>query len=365
MTDSSKGAALSGGQDAAHLRVFGAANREKLLSEYFAHVAEFCPAEAWRHIYRLLMWIDRTTGLAHCYESDKCQPGEPWYARSLAFHGWVSTQLAVPPSGLVEEVDWLFRKVIANLAAIATASGIPEKGQQQRKPYEGQDFPEPGHDPGLAETILETLEGYLGSQPSQETLRELVERVRAYMSSENKRKNLVGEGFEDALAAVVRRIPEIRDHYDIKARSLLHLLPGFQAPPEGTKPRKVDLALVRQSDQHRILITAKWSIRSDREEQFGPDFADYAKYEFANKDFDYVLITNEFDPARLVRACDRRRENAALFTDVVHVNPQGLATAYTALPVRGHTNYPVALERIATGRLSSLEAWLNKLAGQV
>ena len=40
------------------------------------HRADMPPIPAWKHVYRLLLWIDSTTGLAHCYESDKSQPGQ-------------------------------------------------------------------------------------------------------------------------------------------------------------------------------------------------------------------------------------------------------------------------------------------------
>lgn len=72
-------------------RAFGAENRARLLTRYFETADTITTANAWEHVYRLLLWIDRTTALAHCYESDKAQPGRPWYARSLAFHEWVST----------------------------------------------------------------------------------------------------------------------------------------------------------------------------------------------------------------------------------------------------------------------------------
>ena len=79
------------------------------------------PAEAWRHVYQLLLSIDRTTGLAHCYESDKCQPGRHWYGRSLRFHDWMSQQLDVAADVLAEHIDWLFSRASADLAAAAAA----------------------------------------------------------------------------------------------------------------------------------------------------------------------------------------------------------------------------------------------------
>ena len=99
-------------------RAFGAESRRQMLAEYFAEVGEVTPANAWQHVYRLLLWTDRTTGLAHCYESDKAQPGRPWYGRSLAFHDWVSRELGVAPSGLGERIDWLFARGTERLARV-------------------------------------------------------------------------------------------------------------------------------------------------------------------------------------------------------------------------------------------------------
>ena len=90
---------------------FGARNRERLINAYFREEcgdAEIGPADAWTHVYRLLLWVDQTTGLGHCYESDKSQPGKRWYARSLAFHDWVSSALGTTPGELGSRIDWLF-----------------------------------------------------------------------------------------------------------------------------------------------------------------------------------------------------------------------------------------------------------------
>ncbi|HLV80165.1 MAG TPA: hypothetical protein VKT32_07770 [Chthonomonadaceae bacterium] len=52
-------------------RAFGAENRARLLARYFDQAGTITPANAWQHVYCLPLWIDRTTALAHCYESDK------------------------------------------------------------------------------------------------------------------------------------------------------------------------------------------------------------------------------------------------------------------------------------------------------
>jgi len=361
---------------AAVSRAFGEHNRARLLEEHFAAQPAVAAATAWTHIYRLLLWVDRTTGLAHCYESDKCQPGRPWYARSLAFHDWVSGALGLAPGELGEQVDILFRRATADLAAAATArrSHLAAETAAQRQPYTGRGLPEPGEDPELEAIITDGLAPYLAASPPPAALRALTERIQAHVGQENKRKNLVGEGFEDTVAALLRRIPGITDHYDIRVRPVLHDLPGFRPPRAGSKTRQVDVSLVQRSTGHRTLVSCKWSVRSDREEQFASDFRDYAELEDAGQDFGYVLVTNEFDPARLAAACDMRRQNAPLFTAVVHVNPDGPRAAYAPAGATGRTHAarsrPAtsrdgasrALAHIDSGRLAPFSAWAGTLA---
>jgi len=341
---------------AAVSRAFGAENRGRLLERYFADRPFASAGEAWKHVYRLLLWIDPTIGLAHCYESDKSQPGRPWYERSLRFHGWLSGQLGSSPADLATSVDWLFRQAANDLAR-----GISERRAQlaaeQRAPYEGQGFPEPGEDPELEALILEALSPWLREKPPRSVLRDLAEQIHEYTRLENKRKNLVGEGFEDVLAALLQRLPRSRIS-SLHVRSYLHEIPGFFEAPGGEKPRKVDLAVLSGPERRRSLVTVKWSIRADREEQFGSDFAIYARLEKAGNPFDYVLVTNEFDPARLSAACRRQREGAPLFTRVVHVNPNGVLAAYGENLRQSFAKIP---ELVEDRRLMSLEDWLLRL----
>jgi len=339
-------------------RAFGAESRHQLLDEYFAQSGEITPQNAWLHVYRLLLWIDRTTGLAHCYESDKAQPGRPWYARSLAFHDWVSTGLGTAPGDLATSVDWLFSRGTERLAKIV-AKREHERAllaAEQRKPYAGRGFPEPGDNPALEALVQEELGRWISAAPPAEAMRRLALRFGAYLSQENKRKNLVGEGFEDVLASIVQRLPGA-SRLSVQARPLLHSLSGFRPPPGSEKPRKVDLAVIGGSGR-RTLVSAKWSVRADREEQFGVDFEAYARLEDAGRDFEFVLVTNEFDAARLLAACERRRQNAALFTSVVHVNPAGVLAAYGSEPRQSAKR---VAELVNSGRFTSLETWLISL----
>ncbi|WP_409331145.1 hypothetical protein [Trujillonella humicola] len=351
-------------------RAFGEENRARLLSEYFDRAGDVTAQNAWVHTYRLLLWTDRTTGLAHCYESDKSQPGRPWYARSLAFHAWLSDALGVPAASLGDHIDELFRRATADLAAAAAArrQRAAERTASQREPYGDRSMPLPGEDPELEAILLDELRPYLTSAPPPEALRRLTERIQQHIGQENKRKNLVGEGFEDTIAGLLRRIPAASGLYEIRVRPWLHDLPGFRPPRQGSKPRQVDLALIDRATHRRKLVSCKWSVRSDREEQFFSDFRDYAELEDAGEDFDYVLVTNEFDPARLAAACSVRSANAPLFTDVVHVNTEGPGAVYAADTGRVQRKESGGIARtlshIQTGRLVSLEGWITKLCAE-
>jgi hypothetical protein len=341
-------------------RAFGAESRARMLDQYFASAGEVTPRNAWVHVYRLLLWIDPTMGLAHCYESDKAQPGRPWYARSLAFHEWVAAGLGTTPGKLRESIDWLFRRGTELAAdAMARQTGIRvARVAEQLKAYDGKGMPEPGEDPGLELIIREELAPWLVGPVPAEGSRRLAQRVRGYLMQENKRKNLVGEGFEDVLASVILRLPGA-DAFEVKTRTLLSQLSGFGKPRKTEKERKVDLAVFGPGDR-RVLVSAKWSVRADREEQFGSDFEAYARLEALGKRFDFVLVTNEFDAARIGAACERRRENAYLFDSVVHVNPDGVLAAYG---VSGRGAALKVPEHKKSGRLVSLEAWLGSLLG--
>lgn len=339
---------------AAARRAFGAENRQGLLREYLSDIPHVLPHGAWKHVYRLLLWIDRTTGLAHCYESDKSQPGRPWYQRSLRFHAWVAASLHAAPADLGSQIDWLFRHASRDLAA-GVSSKQRERAARQRARTPG--MPEPGRDPELENLILDALAPWLEKSPSADAMWALTDRIHRHTRLENKRKNLVGEGFEDVLEVLIQRLPESTVQW-ARARSRLDSIPGFFEPPRGEKPRIVDLALVRGSEERRSLITAKWSIRADREEQFVSDYTSYVRLERAGQSFDYVLLTNEFDPARLVAAAERQREGNPLFSNVVHVSTEALKAVYGSSPSR---SFASVLDYVRSGRIESLGDWLSSL----
>ena len=344
---------------------FGAENRARLINSYFSKQSSHAitPDQAWAHVYRLLLWIDQSTGLAHCYESDKSQPGKRWYARSLAFHDWTSKGLMVSPGDLAQHIDWLFLRAAEDLAAyvLRKAAKVAAKAESQREPYKDKGFPRPGEDPELVSIVKDVLGDHIGSEPSPEIWDQLVQRIRQYLALDNKRKNLVGEGFEDVIAQVLQRTCR-RSDMEVHVRRALHELPGFNRAKTGDKPNKVDVAIVHGST--RILVTAKWSVRADREKQFVTDFTDYVTAESNNKPFDYVFITNEFDPARLMRACDHIVGNSHMFKHVVHISTDAIKATYGQSP--GGKDDEASMQRvlrlIEEGRLISFGKWIAGLS---
>jgi hypothetical protein len=340
---------------------FSHPNRVRLIDGYFTElgISEIAPEDAWLHVYRLLLWSDPTTGLAHCYESDKAQPGRPWYARTLAFHDWLATRLGVAPGELPDHLDWMFRQVIAQVAGEAATrqEQLAATAVAQREPY-AADMPEPGEDPELRQLIENLLPSGSPERPSEERIGSALRQIRAYIASENKRKNLLGRGFEDVLAAVVRRLAAAPP--SVATQTPIEEIPGFRQPRSGDKTEKVDL-WVGPTARERVLVSAKWSVRSDREKQMRSDFLTYIDCNELRDPFEYVWITNEFDPARLVANATATHGNAHVFAHVVHVCPEALNVVHDLgrpkLP-----RSPSALRRaLAEQRIIGLDEWLGRV----
>jgi hypothetical protein len=271
--------------------------------------------------------------------------------------------LGIAPGELASEIDWLFLHAAEDLArsVIQRAAKILATAESQRQPYRGRGFPKPGEDPELVSILRGALEPHLESEPPSEVWNTLVQRIRQYLSLENKRKNLVGEGFEDVVAQVLRRTCG-RSDLEVSTRKALHELPGFNRVRLGDKPNKVDVAILRPT--MRTLVTAKWSVRADREKQFLSEFTDYMAAESRRQPFEYVFVTNEFDPARLMRACEQLAGNAPLFSHVVHISPEAIRATYGLADAERDDSDSMrqVLRHIDEGRLISLENWLGSFS---
>lgn len=347
-------------------RAFGAANRQRIIERYLAGLSgPVTTADAWKHVYRLLLWINPTISLAHCYESDKCQPGKAWYPRSLAFHAWVSEELGVTPGDLHGHIDYMFHEAVPQLARIE-ATVRRRAAEAALQVYPDAAMPLPGDDPELIGIVIDVLGPDLADGTLDvERARRLVELVHAHFGLENKRKNLLGRGFEDVLAAIIRQLPGA-ESWVVRTRAALKDVPGFTAHGSALERAEIDLAMWQKDGPgRRLLVSVKWSVRADRERQFNTDFSEYEKANSGGP-FDYVLITNEFDAARLYAAAHMIYGSGYLFKQVVHVNPQGVLAAYGAEATAAQTGKSGRKSRslhglIADGRLGDLGSWLESV----
>ncbi len=348
---------------ATKLTPFGAENRRKLIARYFDTHGRPTTDTAWLRVYGLLLWIDASTGLAHCYESDKCQPGKPWYSRSLAFHAWLASAFKTDPRNLKISLDSLFHEALETyLDHIESLRKSQQaKGATERNAFLPASFPLPGTDPEMEKIIIEVLAPYFAKSPPQEVLERLAQRLRDYWKQENKRKNLLGEGFEDVLAETVSAIhPKLR----VRTRTSVADIQGFYAPGAKDKATKVDLVVEHPDWPRPVLINVKWSVRADREDQLWDDFQEYIRFDRDGRGFDHYLLTNEFDPARLNALCDRRQANSHVFKNIVHISTDSLCAAYgSALgkSARADSSFQRVAGQITTRRLISLADWLTNL----
>jgi len=339
---------------------FSHPNRVSLIDRYFKD-RKVKPADAWKDVYRLLLWCDPTTGLAHCYESDKSQPGRPWYARTLAFHDWLGEQLDLSNDVLPDALDWMFRQVIEQVASEEAhrRGALAAKAKKQRSYYD-LTMPSPGDDPELRLLVEPLLPEDPSERPKEEVIRDALQKVRTHIASENKRKNLLGRGFEDVLAGILARLDNGAPE-SFGPQMAIEDVPGFRSPRTGDKSEKVDL-WVGPSPQRRVLVSAKWSVRADREKQMRGDFLTYVAANSLREPFEFVWITNEFDPARLVANATNTESNRHLLDAVVHVCPEALTVVHEL----GQDQLPDTRARLKDlleqGRIISLARWLEGLA---
>ncbi|MBI3797346.1 MAG: hypothetical protein HY268_10330 [Deltaproteobacteria bacterium] len=95
---------------------FGKESRVRILKQHLAEMGAISTEAAWKFIYRELLWFDGSTGLAHLYESDKAQPGRPWYDRTVVFTDMLRERFGnIPLEELKQQIDRLFRACLEKL----------------------------------------------------------------------------------------------------------------------------------------------------------------------------------------------------------------------------------------------------------
>jgi hypothetical protein len=357
---------------------FGAAARGKLLRQHFNEAGSITPANAWRFIYRELLWIDGSTGLAHLYESDKAQPGRTWYSRTTVFTDMICERFGhITHEELKEQIDKLFRACLEQLIKSKdTLAGEKEIVEALTSFDSSLIITEEITDIVEAnEELLHTSTAYVPdvdlvaefatmlatqanmAQPQAEIFaRQLVARARFYFTVERKRQNILGEGFEDLLQMLMIRVGQVPQS-DIIVRQRANTLPGFQSPTTRERIEAPDIAIVK-NNRTELLASVKWSLRHDRQKQLSDELDCYVELLSQERFPTYVLITNEYDPGRLVNTDGLARRGQKI-DRIYHINLELLLGA-----LYNHERIKDLKPLIQSTRLRSVEDFLNDLREQ-
>lgn len=331
----------------------------RVLAEYFAQAGEVTIENAWEHVYRCLLWKNEAAGLAHIYDSNHMQEGGVFHARAVRFTEELCRRWNVSRADLWGQIDFLFKGCVAELRRQAAAKA--EAVGTGLLLGEAEDAV--GHSE-LTAQILELLhQAGLDGDGAAKTATAIEALARDYLTIGNKRKNALGEGFEDLLYLLltdVAGVPESK----VALRQSVSQLPGFRKLPPAPKGQKrphqpkPDLALVEGGITH-VITTAKWSIRQDRQRQFASEFDAYQKSKIQSTELRFSLITNEFDIARLSNDADAIPTGVGgyIFHNIYHINLEMLEATHGGKlgRVGGH---------IATGKIRSLSDFLAEMKGQ-
>ena len=268
---------------------FGRETRIRVLEEYFLTAGDVTAENAWEHVYKCLLWMNEATGLAHIYDANHMQPGKFFHIRSVRFTDVLCQEWKISKSELPGLVDKLFKGCV-----------IAWRKTKAKSADEGDDEIESD----LHTSIAEILEGEGVAEDRVDAVSRRIEALtRDFFTIGNKRKNALGEGFEDLLWMLLKRVSKVPED-KVALRTPLSKLPGFRK----AQPRRPDAK--REREPHpdlafydagitQIILTAKWSMRQDRETQFHSEFAAYQRSRTQPTELQFALITNEFDVARL------------------------------------------------------------------
>ena len=196
----------------------------------------------------------------------------------------------------------------------------------------------------------------LGQEAAHDLACYLTERARRHFTVERKRQNVLGEGYEDVLHHLLVEVSGI-DQSLLKLRKRANTLPGFQGRTERDRIEAPDLAIV-VGDRTRLLATVKWSLRQDRQKQLSDEIDGYVDL-LSQKRFPFhTLVTNEYDPGRLVNTASLERRGQHIDC-IYHTNPDVLLEV-----LADHPKVADLRALVEKGTLRSLEAFLNEMGKQ-
>jgi hypothetical protein len=253
--------------------------------------------------------MNQGAGLAHIYDSNHMQPGGNFHSRAVRFTDALCEKWGITKKQLPGQIDRLFKGCVQVWRTVD----------------------DPPEDPEIQSELIGELEALLqGEGIAADSARRIACRTESlakdFFTLGNKRKNALGEGFEDLLFLLLRRASKIPEAH-ISLRKSVSQLPGFRrAParrPDGRRERQPhpDIAITGQGVTH-VVITAKWSMRQDRETQFAAEYNAYQRNRTQPTELNFALITNEFDVARLDNVARAIPTGAGgyIFHKIYHIN---------------------------------------------
>jgi len=325
---------------------FGRDTRIRVLSEYFETAGDVTAENAWEHVYKCLLWMNEATGLAHIYDANHMQPGKFFYTRAVRFTDELCKVWNIEKRELPGLIDKLFKGCVADWRKIKLVNPVEIDDQivSDLRISIGEILKKEGVETERVEEVAKRIETL-----SQD-----------FFTIGNKRKNALGEGFEDLLWMLLKRVSNVPGG-KVALRKPVSKLPGFRKAtpkrPDAKREREPhpDLAFY-DAGVTQIIVTAKWSMRQDREMQFHSEFAAYQRGKTQQTELQFALITNEFDTARLDNVARAIPTGAGgyIFHVIYHINPALLiATQQERIGMVGHW--------IGAGKIRSLESWLNEM----
>ncbi len=328
---------------------FGQATRMRVLEQYLARAGALTAENAWEHVYRCLLWMNLGAGLAHIYDSNHMQPDGVFHGRAKRFTELLCTRWGIERGELAGRLDVLFKGCVAEL------------NRQQVAPINTIDQEIESELISAVEAILRE-EGI--TEPRALSVARKIEGLsRTFFTIGQKRKNALGEGFEDLLLILLQRVASI-PLAKLKLRTPVSQMPGFRraAPFQSGEKRKrephPDIAVIEDNITH-VIATAKWSMRQDRETQFQSEYSSFQRNKVQSTELTYVLITNEFDLARLknVASAMPGSDGGYIFHTIYHIS----------LPLLRQTQgarFADLEPWVGTGKLKSLSDFLTDMRGR-
>src|SRR5215207_9966145 len=134
-------------------------------------------------------------------------------------------------------------------------------------------------------------------------------------------------------------------------------LPGFGKAHTRERVEAPDIVILGDT-RTDLLTSVKWSLRHDRQKQLSDELDCYVSL-LSQEGFPrYALITNEYDPGRLINTNGLNRRGQGVDA-IYHVNTSLLLDA-----VRDHRQATELERLIADRRIQSIEEFLDELSKQ-